>query len=716
MSGTFWLDWAILAASLFNTILLVWLGLTVLLNADRRNWGVWLMGGGLLAGASFFVSHSAILGQELAMNLDGLNFWWRAGWFPITVSPFAWYVATLWFSGFWQTPASIALRRHRFWLCLMSLWFAALIVLLAANPVPAYEQVVQLDLSGMLAIRNIPLLLLLFPLWMITCIVLSIDALPRVAPIHGSSTQLGADANTQLARRRARPWLLGTAGALLAVSLVVGYFMVTVVTTVATGGLAALSVQRVALFDLVLSLLIALSLLLVGQAVVSYEIFTGRVLPRRSFVRHWRNAIVLAAGFALVVGWSIVIDLRPIYTLLLAMLLLTLFYALYSWRTFSEREQFVERLRPFVQSQGIAPDALHAAQSAASLLAALCRDVLGTANALLIPLGSMAPLVTTTLRFPPATDVTLMQPPRDLNAGMTLLDVEQFSPYEWAISLWDERGRIGALLVGEKLDGGLYSQEEMETAQAAGERIVQLLAGEQMVRRLMELQRKRTTEQRVMDLRTRRVLHDDVLPSLHLAALQLSGADRSQPAIQEALATLAETHQQIAALLTNTQRTPARPPDPCELGHALHALVEGEFAHSFDEIRWRTFEASKTVYVDEVVGEVVLGAAREIMRNAASHGRGSHANRPLCLEITLCAATKEEGEILLAFADNGVGMETSRRTQSQGSGNGLALHSTLLAMVGGYLTIESPPAGGTVVRVALPAPIRTPTLETQLDT
>jgi signal transduction histidine kinase len=196
----------------------------------------------------------------------------------------------------------------------------------------------------------------------------------------------------------------------------------------------------------------------------------------------------------------------------------------------------------------------------------------------------------------------------------------------------------------------------------------------------------------------------------------LSGADRSQPAIQEALATLAETHQQIAALLTNTQRTPARPPDPCELGHALHALVEGEFAHSFDEIRWRTFEASKTVYVDEVVGEVVLGAAREIMRNAASHGRGSHANRPLCLEITLCAATKEEGEILLAFADNGVGMETSRRTQSQASGNGLALHSTLLAMVGGYLTIESPPAGGTVVRVALPAPIRTPTLETQLDT
>jgi hypothetical protein len=36
-----------------------------------------------------------------------------------------------------------------------------------------------------------------------------------------------------------------------------------------------------------------------------------------------------------------------------------------------------------------------------------------------------------------------------------------------------------------------------------------------------------------------------------------------------------------------------------------------------------------------------------------------------------------------------------------GSGNGLALHSTLLAMVGGYLTVESPPQGGTLVRVTV---------------
>jgi hypothetical protein len=530
-----------------------------------------------------------------------------------------------------------------------------------------------------------------------------------------------------LARLRARPWLLGTAGALLAVSLVVTYFIGSIVVTVAEGGLSAVRVETVACYDLVLSLLIALSSLLLGQAIVAYEIFTGRVLPRRSFVRHWRNAIVLAAGFALAVGWSIAANLRPIYSLLLATLLLTLFYALYGWRSFREREQFVARLRPFMQSQELAPAVMVSettagatGATASALLAALCQDVLGTAHAQLVPLGRMAPLVTTALRYPPpsASSPLTSTPslPRDLEAGMTRLTAA-FAPYGWAISLWDERGRVGVLLVGEKLDGGLYSQEEMETAQAAGERIVQLLAGEQMVRRLMELQRKRTAEQRVMDLRTRRTLHDDILPALHLAVLQLGRADRQEAAVAEALGTLAEAHTSIAALLTASQPAPARAADPCELVSALRALVAHEFPHSFEEVRWQGWLAQeRPLYVNDLLGEVMVGAAREAIRNAATHGRGGQTHRPLHVEIGLCVtkeqaaqeAQKEEeeeaGEIMLTIQDNGVGLGVAQRSRADsksGSGNGLALHSTLLAMVGGYLAVESPTNGGAIVRIGV---------------
>ncbi len=39
--------WGSRAVSFFNTIALLWLGLTVLLNAERQRWGTWLAGGGL---------------------------------------------------------------------------------------------------------------------------------------------------------------------------------------------------------------------------------------------------------------------------------------------------------------------------------------------------------------------------------------------------------------------------------------------------------------------------------------------------------------------------------------------------------------------------------------------------------------------------------------------------------------------------------------------
>jgi signal transduction histidine kinase len=723
VTGIFWLDWALIAVSLFNTMLLLWMGLTVLLNANRRDWGVWLMGGGMLVATVFFISHTAILGQELAMNFDGLNFWWRAGWFPVTVAPFAWYVAVLWFSGFWAVskavPQSALRRRHRAVLWIMVAWLAALLaLLLVANPIPAYDQLVRLDWRRSLAVRGLPLLFLLFPLFTVACILLSIDALRRPAEVR--------DANTQIARRRALPWVLGTAGTLLAVTVVATGFVGSVIVMGTRGELSTIRIETVAAYDLVLASLIAAATLLLGQAIVAYEIFTGRVLPRRSFVRHWRYAILLAGGYAAVVSWSIALHLRLIYSLLLATLLLTLFYALYVWRAFGEREQFVAGLRPFVQSEGRMPGArqgptiLHGG-SAAAIFGALCRDVLGTAHAQLVPLGSVAPLVGEPLWYPLPNESTdrvggvalgSLSPRslRELELGMTPLDPGAYSPYRWAISLWDARERIGALLVGDKVDGGLYSQEEMETAQAAGERVVQLLAGEQMLLRLMELQRKRTAEQRVMDQRTRRALHDEILPSLHLAVLQLSGSGQQQARVVEVLRTLAEVHQQIAELLRNTQPLAARVADPCELAGALHSLIDGEFAHSFERVVWRgaaegtiADPAGGGVYVDPVVGEVILGAAREVMRNAAVHGRGGTAERPLFLEIALEEGGGEDTELALTIVDNGVGIDAGSSNAAAGrSGNGLALHSTLLAMVGGYLTVTSPPAGGTAVRMVAP--------------
>src|SRR5439155_10768663 len=93
----------------------------------------------------------------------------------------------------------------------------------------------------------------------------------------------------------------------------------------------------------------------------------------------------------------------------------------------------------------------------------------------------------------------------------------------WAVPLWGERGLIGALLLGEKRDGGLFTEEEIEIARASGERLIDTQASVEMAQRLMSLQRRRMAESQVLDRRARRVLHDDVLPQLHTAMLALSG-------------------------------------------------------------------------------------------------------------------------------------------------------------------------------------------------
>ena len=41
MSGNIWLDWTTLSVSIFNTIIMLWMGLMILLSSDKRTWGVW---------------------------------------------------------------------------------------------------------------------------------------------------------------------------------------------------------------------------------------------------------------------------------------------------------------------------------------------------------------------------------------------------------------------------------------------------------------------------------------------------------------------------------------------------------------------------------------------------------------------------------------------------------------------------------------------------
>jgi signal transduction histidine kinase len=701
MTGYFFLDWLILAVSLFNTILLLWLGLTILLSAERRTWGLWLTGGSLLLGAGFFISHSAILGRSPFIGA-GMDFWWHVGWAPVIALPFAWYAVTLWYAGFWDDARTALHQRHRPLLLATALFTTSLVgLLLFANPLPTFTRVAEIDLSTPLSVGGVPLLIIAYPIYILLCISLSLEALLRPGP---TARVMG-----DLARRRARPWLVATALTLLAVSLLVAWVMLWITLNVRQRTLMNLLTDKaftVGWFDLVIATLIASATLMIGRAVVSYEVFTGKTLPRGGFRRYWRSAVILAAGYSVVVGWSLTLQLRPIYSLLLTALLMTVFYALFSWRSYAERDRYMRQLRPFVASQGLYDRLLTRSTSEVDVgtpFRALCREVLGTRLAYLAPLGPSAPLVDPALAFPEDASAALpsltgLAAQFDSPQTMCIpLDPIRYNGALWAVPLWSERGLIGALLLGGKVDGGLYTQEEIEIARATGERLIDTQASAEMARRLMTLQRQRLAESQVLDRRARRVLHDDVLPQLHAALLQVS----REPIHADAIPLLAEVHRQISDLLR--EMPPVTTPEVARLGliGALRRMVDDELRQAFDAVTWEVEPEAerKAQGLPPVTAEVLFYAAREAIRNAARYGRDSKANesRPLHLRV---AAQWQDG-LKISIEDDGVGLGAA--DQSKEGGHGLVLHSTMLAVVGGFLALESRPDAFTRVSLILPA-------------
>ncbi len=640
MSDILLLDWAIMAISLFNTIMLTWLGLTVVFNADRRDWGVWIATAGLLLGALFFVSHSAIVGLGLTqLTWRNMIFWWTAGLVPAIMLPFAWYIIILWYAGYWNVPRSRLRQRQHLWLSVTTgMLIVGLValstgVLLLAFPSP---QLNPLRVFIRYSIAGIPFLAVGYSVYVLLCIGLSLDALRQPAV---SRRVMGT-----VARRRAQPWLSSASLALMVVSLLVTGVMLWIVQDARQRTFLEIYLDAqltIAILDLLISSIIAVVIVLLGRAVVSYEVFTGKTLPRGGLKRQWRQAVLLAAGYGIAIGGSIAIQLRPLYSLLLTAMLMTFFFAMVSWRTFAERERYIARLRPFVASNRLVEQLIAQTDPQEvdfiTPFYALCADVLDARVAYLAALGPMAPLVGPPISYPSSAQplpalATITHRFTGAENEMLSLDADELGAAIWAIPLWSERGLSGVLLLGEKSDSGLYTQEEIEIARVISERLIDTHASAEMSRRLMEIQRQRLAQSQIIDQKTRRVLHDDILPDIQAALIALSSeAANGHPAsekTQRALKLMTDAHKQISDLLHDMPTTSA--PEVARLGFitAFQRIVENEFSTVFDAVHWEISPEAQAAAqtLPTLTAEVVFYAAREAVRNAAKHGRGGRWN------------------------------------------------------------------------------------------
>ena len=207
-------------------------------------------------------------------------------------------------------------------------------------------------------------------------------------------------------------------------------------------------------------------------------------------------------------------------------------------------------------------------------------------------------------------------------------------------------------------------------------------------------------ESQILDQRARRVLHDDVLQQLHTAMLKLV-KEKSRPngGTSEAIELLAEAHTQISDLLREMPTTSL--PEISNLGliGALRKIIDEELGLAFETVKWQIeYEAERQAqFISPLTAEVLFYATREAIRNAARHGRESDIIQPLHLTISINWNNGFEIQI----EDDGVGVSTERKV-SGGGGQGLALHSTMMAVVGGELAVESEPGEFTRVSLTLP--------------
>jgi len=268
----------------------------------------------------------------------------------------------------------------------------------------------------------------------------------------------------------------------------------------------------------------------------------------------------------------------------------------------------------------------------------------------------------------------------------------------YLVPLGEPRNPLGALLLGPRRDGALYTLEEIEVARAAGEHLLDSQAGATLAVRLVDLQRQKLAQVQVLDRHARRVLHDDILPLVHGALLELSAKSGAETTI----ASLTQAHRGISDLLREAPPS-SSPLASRDFWTAITHEIEEELSGCFDEVTYDISDAARalTLRLPPLLADTLYFAAREAARNAAKYGRGADTTRRLSFFVSADVTDKFQ----LELRDDGAGISGIPRESEGGSGSGLSLHAAMLAIAGGTLTLENAPDSGARVVMTLPAHI-----------
>jgi signal transduction histidine kinase len=507
---------------------------------------------------------------------------------------------------------------------------------------------------------------------------------------------------------------------------------------------AALPLNAVPLHLLVLDTLatgvVALIILRVGYSVVRHGVLIERPLARRGFFEQWRGIVIVATTVALVIALLVDFTRTDLGSLLLITSVATGVYALFTWNSYTAHDRYIALLGPFIRSTNLRhwlnTDQQKTEQGLEDLFFHLCQDVLAVKCArMTVMAGSVRRVFS--YRWPQGTkEQNMYSAPKLVPRGgyngapgvgngapaRMRITVDGQPMICWVLPIYDELGLVAMLYLGPRQDGGAFTDEDMDLAHACGQRILDTLGDHEAMQAVAALLRRRIIDVKLLGAQQRRILHDDILPEMHLALLRLESlrsyvdADRGsrqskenptvppEEVLNEVAGLISDAHRRLASMMRATVPSAPHRLEREGMMNAIHTMLDQDFQEAFDEVDWCVSEETANC-IDEVtppaIAELIFAAVQETLRNAARHARGPDVHRRLRLTLK-AACDRLDPHVEVIVSDDGVGI-ISASSSTTGTGGGLLTHSALLAIAGGSLTVKSAPAEGVTIRILLPA-------------
>jgi signal transduction histidine kinase len=765
-----------LALSIFNLVSFLWLACTVWLNGNRASLIARVGAVGLALSALFFFIHTLLISTPLTITagLVTADFLWHLIWLPALGVPYIWFVIGLHYASLMNERW----RHYRPLLLIASalLGLIVLMLLMLNQTTFTFAGTIRLlgysDVISDVAVKITSPLVLLPVLFLcyVTFCAISIWFTPnRVIRLlrtlwygfsghlkHGSFLKRLSDAfwddrvaadsldEPELSWHLARPGLLFAALLMVSLTTTLGVLGVwsmlnwlkwrPVAHPSPPPATLTMIPFNLVLLDVFATGLVALIILLIGYAIVRHGILIERPLARRGFFEQWRGIVIVDTTFALFIALLVVLTRSNLGGLLIITCLATGAYALFTWSSYTAHDRYIALLGPFLQSTNarhwLNTDLQKTEQGMENLFFHLCNEVLVVQCARLIVLTGT---VKRSFDYRWPADDRQMQAEEIATSlrEQRLSTVHPVHPYSnyayrirmqwhnqpiicWVLPIYDEFGLVAKLYLGPRQDRSVFTDEDMDLAHACGQRILDTLRDHEAMLTVAGLLRRRIVDVKLLGAQQRRVLHDEILPQMHLALLRLetlrpritapqTDASPAEPALDEAIDMIAQAHRHLAAMMRATTTSAPHRLERDGMMHAIRTMIRQDFHEAFDEIAWNVPEEIAT-HIDEIVppaiAELIFAAIQEALRNAARHARGSDVHRHLRLTVTAAC----DPHLEITVTDDGVGI-ISASSSTTGTGGGLLTHSALLAIAGGSLTVKSAPGEGVAVRILLPGEV-----------